>query len=81
MSRRAGVAVRIALGAALVFAGARPAQAAAKCTIDAVTGVAFGAYDVDSPAPLDTAQFPVTRAFIFLPGLNLTTLRSGIRTT
>jgi spore coat protein U-like protein len=41
-------------GAVLTVAGARPASAAAKCVISSVSGVAFGVYDVDSPAPLDS---------------------------
>lgn len=40
--------------AAVAAIAARPARAAATCTISTVSGVAFGAYDVSSPTPLDS---------------------------
>jgi len=44
------------LVAAALVAGAatRPAEAAAKCTIATISGVAFGAYDVTNATPLDS---------------------------
>ena len=54
MTRLRGFVRWAVVGAALAFAGALPASAAAKCVISSVSGVAFGVYDVESPAPLDS---------------------------
>jgi spore coat protein U domain-containing protein, fimbrial subunit CupE1/2/3/6 len=46
--------LRATLGIALALAAARPAAAAAKCTITTAGSVAFGTYNVFSVAPLDS---------------------------